>query len=98
MPFSYIKNKYLIAALQKVVVEADFKSVERKFTEQGIKEVGGDLCTPITKLPEGLTVNRDLDLRDTQITELPEGLKVKEYIYVTNKSKIKCNENLRLMG
>jgi hypothetical protein len=60
--------------------------------------VGGDLYlerTPIKELPQGLTVGGSLDLYGTQIKELPQGLKVKDVIYVTDKSKIKCSAELR---
>jgi len=60
--------------------------------------VGGDLYlgdTQIKELPQGLTVGGYLDLRDTQIKELPQALKVKDKIYVTDKSKIKCSDELR---
>lgn len=47
--------------------------------EERMKRNGGWLNlrdTPITSLPEGLTVGGGLDLRDTQITSLREGLTV----------------------
>jgi hypothetical protein len=46
--------------------------------------VGGSLYlrgTPITALPDGLTVSGYLDLRWTQITKLPKDLKVNGDIY-----------------
>lgn len=54
--------KYTLEELQKIMEDS-----------------GGDLDlsgTPITSLPEGLTVAGSLDLRGTQITSLPEGLTV----------------------
>jgi len=60
--------------------------------------VGGDLYlryTQIKELPQGLTVGGGLDLIGTQIKELPQGLKVKKAIYVDDKSKIKCSDELR---
>ena len=61
-------------------------------------KVGGGLNlygTQIKELPQGLKVGGYLDLRDTQIKELPQALKVKDKIYVTDKSKIKCSDELR---
>ena len=60
--------------------------------------VGGGLNlygTKIKELPQGLTVGGDLDLSGTQIKELPQALKVKKAIYVDDKSKIKCSDELR---
>ena len=54
--------KYTLEELQKIMEDS-----------------GGDLYlsgTPITSLPEGLTVAGDLDLSGTPITSLPEGLTV----------------------
>jgi len=64
---------------------------------QGLTVGGGlDLYgTPIKELPQGLKVGGSLDLRGTQIKELPQGLKVKDVILVTDKSKIKCSDELR---
>jgi hypothetical protein len=42
-----------------------------------LKNVGGDLLvfeSPITALPDGLTIGRDLDARDSKLTSLPNGL------------------------
>ena len=64
---------------------------------QGLK-VGGYLNlygTQIKELPQGLTVGGGLNLSGTQIKELPQGLKVKDVILVTDKSKIKCSDELR---
>lgn len=58
---------------------------------------GGNLYlrgTPITSLPEGLTVGDCLDLRETQITSLPKGLTVGRDLAlsgtpITNRTKYK---------
>jgi hypothetical protein len=39
---------------------------------------------PIAALPEGLEVEGDFDLQDTQVTRLPEGLKAGEFLEIKN--------------
>ena len=55
--------------------------------------------TPITSLPEGLTVRGSLDLEGTPITSLPEGLVVggSLYLHGTPLSKKYSKEELKKM-
>jgi len=66
--------------------EKNFIIATNKKIREYMKNGGvGDLDlrgTPITSLPEGLTVGGDLDLIDTPITSLPEGLTVGGDLYL----------------
>ena len=76
--------KYTLEELQKIMEDS-----------------GGNLYlseTPITSLPEGLTVGGWLDLRGTQITSLPDGLTVAGNLdlrgtQITNRTKFKKLQN-----
>ena len=70
----------------------------RKYIERGCK---GDLDlsnTPITSLPQGLTVGGYLDLSYTPITSLPEGLTVGGSLYLFNTKITSLPEGLTVDG
>ena len=93
----YIEQEFIAAKGLTVGGGLNLRGTQITELPEGLT-VGGSLNledTQITELPEGLKVGGDLILRDTQITELPEGLKVKNSIYIDNKDKIKCSEELR---
>ena len=76
--------------------------MENKLSLEKAKEMmeqnGGDLDlsgTPITALPEGLTVGGWLDLRGTPITALPEGLTVGGSMYLSG-TQIKSSDAKRV--
>ena len=76
--------KYTLEELQKIMEDSD-----------------GDLDlseTPITTLPEGLTVAGDLDLSGTQITSLPEGLTVGGWLDLRGTPITTLQEGLTVAG
>ena len=68
--------------------QANFLIATNKKIEQYIKDGGkGDLDlenTPITSLPNSLTVGGYLNLQSTPITSLPNDLKVRGSLYLTS--------------
>ena len=76
--------KYTLEELQKIMEDS-----------------GGDLDlseTPITSLPEGLTVAGNLYLSGTQITSLPEGLTVGGSLYLRGTQITTLTEGLTVGG
>ena len=62
-----------------------------------VTKVIGDLDldgTPITALPDNLTVHGSLDLNGTPITALPDNLKVGEDLYLDNTPITSLPDNL----
>lgn len=56
--------------------------------------------TPITSLPDDLTVNGNLDLEGTPITSLPDNLKINGYLDLSNTpiSKKYSKKEIRKMA
>ena len=83
--------------------QANFLIATNKKIEQYIKDGGkGDLDlenTPITSLPNSLTVGGSLYLGDTKITSLPNGLTVggNLYLWDTPISKKHTEEEIKKM-
>ena len=81
--------------------QANFLIATNKKIEQYIKDGGkGNLDlrnTPITSLPNDLTVGGNLDLYGTKITSLPNGLTVGGYLYL-NRTKITTLPNDLTVG
>ena len=74
-----------------------YKSIQ-EYMKNGSK---GDLDlygTPITSLPEGLTVGGNLDLYGTPITSLPEGLEVGGSLNLRNTPITSLPEGLKVGG
>jgi hypothetical protein len=74
------EESVLISRRSKEEREKNFKiAILRKIQEYVKNGSKGDLIlnnSPITSLPEGLSVGRDLNLSHTPITSLPQGLSV----------------------
>jgi len=54
--------------------------------------------TPITSLPDDLTVGRSLYLSDTPITSLPDNLEVEKNLYLSNTQITSLPDNLKVGG
>jgi Leucine-rich repeat (LRR) protein len=54
--------------------------------------------TPITSLPDNLTVDGDLDLSNTKITNLPDNLRVNGGLYLSNTKITNLPDNLKVEG
>ena len=81
-------KNYLIATQKKI----------QQYMKDGSK---GDLNldnTPITSLPQGLTVGGSLYLRNTNITSLPQDLKVEGYLDLSNTKITSLPQNLKVGG
>jgi hypothetical protein len=82
--------------------QANFLIATNKKIEQYIKDGGKDDLnlqnTPITTLPNGLTVGGNLDLEDTPITSLPNGLKVGGYLDLDNTKISTLPNDLKVGG
>ena len=82
-------KNYLIATQKKI----------QQYMKDGGKGTLDLYGTPITSLPQGLTVGRNLVLENTPITSLPQGLKVGRFLDLTNTpiSKKYSKEQIRQM-
>lgn len=76
--------------------ESDIKTIPNN-----LKYVGGYFglsYTQITSLPDGLTVEADLDLSDTPIKKLPKGLKVGGDLFIDYTQISSLPEDLQVEG
>jgi hypothetical protein len=92
------KTKLLIPRRSKEERMKNYKIAIHKQILQYIKDGSiGDLDlrnTPITELPDNLTVGRYLDLSNTQITKLPDNLTVGGSLDLKNTQITKLPDNL----
>ena len=81
-----LENKILVPRRSPEERSKNYIIATQKKIQQYIKDGSkGDLDlrnTPITSLPQGLTVGGDLNLMGTKITSLPQGLTVEGYLYL----------------
>jgi len=83
-----LENKILVPRRSPEERSKNYIIATQKKIQQYIKDGSkGDLDlrnTPITSLPQGLTVGGDLNLMGTKLTSLPQGLKVGSYLDLQN--------------
>ena len=83
-----LEIKILVPRRSKEERSKNYLIATQKKIQQYMKDGGkGDLdlsSTPITTLPQGLTVGRTLYLNNTPITSLPQGLTVGRTLYLRN--------------
>jgi len=81
-----LENKILVPRRSKEERSKNYIIAIQKKMQQYIKDGGkGDLDlrnTPISSLPQGLTVGGYLDIHNTAITSLPQGLTVGDSLYL----------------
>ena len=82
------KKNYLIATQQKI----------QQYIKDGSKGYLDLRGTPITFLPNDLTVGGGLDLEDTPITSLPDNLTVGGYLYLNGTPITSLPDNLKVGG
>jgi hypothetical protein len=78
------KEKYLIDAQKKI----------QQYIKNGSKGTLDLFNTPITSLPDNLTVNGELNLSSTKITSLPDNLTVTDSLYLNNTPITSLPNNL----
>ena len=98
----YENESLLIPRRSKEEREKNYKIALNKKIQEYIKNGSkGDLDlaeTPITSLPEGLTVGGSLVLSDTPITSLPKGLKVGGDLDLSDTPITSLPEGLKVGG
>ena len=98
-----LENKILVPRRSKEERSKNYLIATQKKIQQYIKDGSkGDLNltnTPITSLPQGLTVRGYLNLNNTPITSLPQGLTVGDSLYLedTPISKKYSKEQIQQM-
>jgi len=97
-----LENKILVPRRSKEERSKNYLIATQKKIQQYIKDGGkGDLDlkgTPITSLPQGLTVGRNLYLRNTPITTLPQNLKVGGNLSLNNTPITSLPQGLTVGG
>jgi len=89
-----------VGSIRKFFRDLDIPDDKYEITEtevifKGYLDLEG---TPITELPEGLSVGGGLDLSGTPITELPERLSIGGNLYLSNTSISELPEGLSIGG
>ena len=98
-----LENKILVPRRSKEERQKNYLIAVQKKVQQYIKDGGkGNLDlrdTPITSLPDNLTVGGSLNLRNTPFTSLPNNLKVGGTLDLTNTpiSKKYTREQIKQM-
>ena len=91
-----LENKILVPRRSPEERSKNYLISTQKKIQQYTKDGGkGDLDlsgTPITSLPQGLTVGGYLNLSNTSITSLPQGLKVDDGLYLRDTPISKNNK------
>ena len=97
-----LENKILVPRRSKEERSKNFLIATQKKIQQYIKDGSkGDLDlsgTPITSLPQGLTVGRNLVLYGSKITSLPQNLKVGGYLDLSNTLIVSLPQGLKVGG
>jgi hypothetical protein len=96
------ENKILVPRRSPEERAKNYQIVLQKKIQQYIKDGSkGDLDlrnTPITSLPNNLSVGGGLYLYNTPITSLPDNLKVGGYLYLENTKITSLPDNLKVGG
>jgi len=97
-----LENKILVPRRSKEERSKNYLIATQKKIQQYIKDGGkGDLNlsrTPITTLPQGLTVGGNLNLTNTPITSLPQNLTVGGSLYLSNTPITTLPQGLTVRG
>ena len=97
-----LENKILVPRRSPEERSKNYLIATQKKIQQYMKDGGkGDLDlagTPITTLPQGLIVGRNLYLRNTPITSLPQGLKVGGSLYISSTPITSLPQGLTVGG
>jgi len=97
-----LENKILVPRRSPEEREKNHLIALQKKIQQYIKDGGkGSLDlgnTPITSLPNNLTVGGGLDLENTKITSLPNNLKVEGYLDLSGTKITSLPDNLTVGG
>ena len=97
-----LENKILVPRRSKEERSKNYLIATQKKIQQYMKDGSkGDLDlkgTPITSLPQGLTVGGFLYLRNTPITTLPQNLKVGGYLDLQNTPITSLPQGLKVKG
>jgi len=97
-----LENKILVPRRSKEERSKNFLIATQKKIQQYMKDGSkGNLNlagTPITSLPQGLTVGGKLDLRNTPITSLPQGLEVVDYLDISDTKITSLPQDLTIVG
>ena len=98
----YEQDSVLIQRRTKEERQKNYKIALSKQIQDYIKNGSeGDLdlrSTPITTLPDGLSVGGSLNLSDTPITTLPDGLSVGGSLFLSDTPITKLPDGLRVDG
>jgi len=97
-----LENKILVPRRSPEERQKNYLISIQKKVQQYIKDGGKGILdlsdTPITSLPDNLTVGRYLDLSDTPITSLPNNLTVKGDLYLDYTKITSLPDNLKVGG
>ena len=97
-----LENKILVPRRSKEERSKNYIIATQKKVQQYMKDGGKgtlDLYgTPITSLPQGLTVGRNLVLYGSKITSLPQNLKVGGYLDLQNTPITSLPQGLKVKG